>query len=357
MKQFKESFLKSESFINNKRKPEFSNLLKVLNNEKPDRPTLFEFFLNEGLEKELTRNIIYDEKDPYFYIKRRIDTFRITGYDYATIHGSDFRFPTNRHERKQGQASVSLNSGTIIYDRESFEKYQWPDPEVFDYSRLETLAEYLPAGMKFIIAGADGVLENVANLVGYENLCYMVIDEPELVQDIFNAVGSRFVKYYEMCARYESVGAVISNDDWGFNSQTMLSISDMRKYVIPWHKRIVQAVHNIGKPIILHSCGKLDLVMDDIIEEIKYDAKHSYEDKIRPVEEAYEKYGRRITTLGGLDVDFICRSTPEQIFERACLMLDKAKFMGGYALGSGNTIPYYVPNENYYAMIAAAVLL
>ena len=27
---------------------------------------------------------------------------------------------------------------------------------------------------------------------------------------------------------------------------------------------------------------------------------------------------------------------------------------GGYALGSGNSIPYYVPQENYLAMIAAA---
>lgn len=136
----------------------------------------------------------------------------------------------------------------------------------------------------------------------------------------------------------------------------MLSVEDMRKYVIPWHKKIVKAVHAIGKPVILHSCGDLDLVMDDIIDDIGYDAKHSYEDKIRPVEEAYEKYGKRITTLGGLDLDFVCRSTPEQVYERAYLILEKAEARGRYALGSGNTIPYYVPKENYFAMIAAAVL-
>ena len=39
----------------------------------------------------------------------------------------------------------------------------------------------------------------------------------------FGAVGSRLVRYYEICAAYDTVGALISNDDWGFKSQTMLS--------------------------------------------------------------------------------------------------------------------------------------
>jgi uroporphyrinogen decarboxylase len=36
-------------------------------------------------------------------------------------------------------------------------------------------------------------------------------------------------------------------------------------------------------------------------------------------------------------------------------MLEQTSAKGGYALGSGNSIPYYVPQENYLAMIAAAV--
>lgn len=36
------------------RPPDFNNLLKVLRREKPDRPTLFEFFLNDALYERLT---------------------------------------------------------------------------------------------------------------------------------------------------------------------------------------------------------------------------------------------------------------------------------------------------------------
>jgi uroporphyrinogen decarboxylase len=350
VKQFHPSFTDLKTHLAKNRKPDFNNLLKVLKGEKPDRFTLFEFFLNDTLYQALAG---YDHppKNTCDYIRMLINAFNNAGYDYTTIQGSDFRFPRNI----KGKQTISLNDSAGVHDWASFEAYPWPDPNNYDYSRLEKGDEILPEGMKFIVWGNGGVLENVIALVGYENLCYMLVDEPKLVSEIFNAVGSRFVKYYEICAQYDSVAALISNDDWGFNTQTMLSIECMEKYVFPWHKKIVEIIHRHNKPAILHSCGKLDAVMDTIIDEIGFDAKHSYEDNIIPVEQAYEKWGSRITVLGGIDIDFICRSTPETVYNRAAAMLKKTSERGAYALGSGNSIPIYVPQENYLAMIAAAV--
>jgi len=323
--------------------------------KKPSRPTLFEYFMCDEMYDALTSHIPYDKSDVLFPYKKIIDAYRIAGYDYATIQGSDFHFESERH-LKDGKKSISANEGAIITDRESFEKYDWPDPESYDYSRLEKLNKYLPEGMKIIAADASGILEVVITLVGYDNLCYMLIEDTELVQDIFDEVGSRMVRYHEICAGFDSVGGTIFGDDWGFNSQTMFSPNDLRKYLFPWHIKQVEAVHAAGKKAILHSCGNLQAVFDDIIDDIKYDAKHSYEDKILPVEEAYDKYGSRIAIVGGLDVDFICRSTPEEVYNRAAAMFGKTSVRGGYALGSGNSIPYYVPEKNYLAMIAAAVM-
>jgi uroporphyrinogen decarboxylase len=93
--------------------------------------------------------------------------------------------------------------------------------------------------------------------------------------------------------------------------------------------------------------------MDDIIDVIQYDAKHSFEDTILPVEQAYEKWKGRIAVLGGMDLDYIIRSNPEDVFKRALEMLQRTEQRGGYALGSGNSIPKYVPDESYLAMISA----
>lgn len=350
MKQFHSSFTDLKTHLAKNRKPDFNNLLKVLKREKPDRYTMFEFFLNDPLYQALA-GCDHCPKNIFDHIKMLINAFNHAGYDYTTVQGSDFAFPAN-HKRKQ---TISLNDSAGIHDWASFEAYPWPDPNNHDYSRLEKAAEALPDGMKFIVWGRGGVLENVIALVGYENLCYMLVDEPELVSELFNAVGSRFAKYYEICAQYDSVGALISNDDWGFNTQTMLSIEDMKKYVFPWHKKIVEIIHAQNKPAILHSCGKPDMVMNAIIDEIGFDAKHSYQDNIIPIEQAYEEWGSRIAVFGGIDVDFICRSTPEAIYNRAVAMLERTSERGAYALGSGNSIPAYVPQENYLAMVAAAV--
>ena len=90
--------------------------------------------------------------------------------------------------------------------------------------------------------------------------------------------------------------------------------------------------------------------MDDVIDDMKYDAKHSFEDIIEPVEQAYEKYGDRIAILGGIDLDFVCKSTPEQIQKRCKGMLERTGQKGGYALGTGNSVPEYVPEENFFAL-------
>ncbi len=334
------------------RQPDFANLLRVLRRETPTRPTLFEFFLNVRLylrTSGLTEWPPADDVDAQLLALSK--AFAGAGYDYVTWRGSNFGFPAGEKHRAR---TISLNEGFCITDRKSFDAYRWPDPDDFDYSSADRLADQLPKGQMIVINGPGGVLENVISLCGYDNLCFMMVDDPELATDVFDAVGSRLVRHYEITAPKAAVGACISNDDWGFKTQTMLSTTDMRAYVFPWHEKIVATIHAAGKPAILHSCGNLIPVMDDVIDRMKYDAKHSFEDVIQPIEQAYEQYGERIALLGGIDVDFVCRSEPDAITARCKAMIEKSHCKG-YALGTGNSVPDYVPDEKYFAMTKAAL--
>ncbi len=355
MKPFNPLFTEITYHRQFERTPDFSQLMRVLRGGRPDRPVLFELFMNDELYGRLADRQDVAEADDMAALKHQVTAFRHAGYDYVTLHATpDFYFHSGRR-MKAGGATVSINEGAVITDRSDFEQYAWPDPDQADYSRLESIRNFLPEGMRAIVYGPGGVLENVIELAGYESLCYMLTDEPELARDLFDAVGSRLVEYYRHSAAFETVGALISNDDWGFNSQTMLSVDDMRRYVFPWHQRIVEVIHAQGKPAILHSCGNLRSVMDDVIDMMRYDAKHSFEDKIQPVEQSYLEYGDRISILGGIDMDFLCRAEPRDIYRRAAELLDLTDSAGCYALGSGNSIPVYVPAANYLAMISAAL--
>ena len=141
--------------------------------------------------------------------------YKNAGYDYVTLGGSsNFGFPSVEHESKQ---TTSLNGGSLIFDRESFDAaYKtFPNPYDCDYSMLDAVKDDMPDTMKVIAFGPGGVLENVISMMGFDNLCYTIYDDEQLVHDVFEAVGSNLVKHYEMCGKYGIVGAMISNDDWG----------------------------------------------------------------------------------------------------------------------------------------------
>ncbi|MFC2124417.1 uroporphyrinogen decarboxylase family protein [Bacteroidota bacterium] len=332
--------------------PDFNNFLKVFSFQPLEKPVLFEFFLNEDLYSYLAGKDIKAAEDNLEKLKIIIQAFYKADYDYATVP-STYTDTLWFHKDEVNQIeSKSLNEGFVISDREGFEKYDWPDPEDGYYDIYNDLDIFLPAGMKLIASGPGGVLENVIELVGFERLCFMIYEDEDLAKDIFDAVGSRLLKFYKLVSSYDPVGALIVNDDWGFKSQTMLSTDMMRKFVFPWHKKMTEAIHSAGKPAILHSCGNLMEVMEDVIEDMKFDGKHSFEDIITPVEEAYNLWGDRIALMGGIDMDFLARSTPEKIRERAEKLLELTKNKGGYALGSGNSIPDYIPWDNYFSMIS-----
>ncbi len=330
------------------RYPDFeNNIKKVLLKQKPARPTLFEFLISEEAESVLSgyelKNDSIEER-----IKRKITAFYNAGYDYVPFILGDLAFPANEHDLDE---TYSLNEGGVITDRESFEKYKWKNIEDVSYRIFEIADKFLPEGMKIMSYLPGGVLENVIALCGYENLCYLFADDYELAERIFYEVGSRLEKFITETIAFDSVGMIFCNDDWGFKNSTMISHDDLRNLVYPYYKRIAAKTHAAGKVIGMHSCGNFSGIFNELYEKIGFDGKHSFEDSIMPVETAYDNYGDKIAILGGIDMDFMCRSDEESIRKRCFAMLEKSEDKGGYALGSGNSIAKYMPLKNYIALL------
>ena len=140
-------------------------------------------------------------------------------------------------------------------------------------------------------------------------------------------------------------------DDLGFNTMTLLSTEDIIEHVLPAYRRVVDLVHATGRPFLLHSCGNLFKVFDQIIEQADIDAKHSNEDSIAHFSVWVDRYGEKIGNFGGIDTDVLCSQSPEYIREYVLDCLSKVAGRGGIAFASGNSIPDYVPTEGYLAMV------
>ena len=112
-----------------------------------------------------------------------------------------------------------------------------------------------------------------------------------------------------------------------------------------------QIAHAHNMPFLLHSCGNLEAIMDDLINDVGIDAKHSFEDIIQPVTEAKSLYGERIALLGGIDVDMLCRSSEAEVRAYTRRVIEVCAPGGGWALGTGNSVANYIPVRNYLAML------
>jgi len=328
------------------RKPDYHNLEKVLQKQVPQRPTLFEFILNDRIYAHLAgRPPPSHTPDHSAWLAKAFDS---AGYDYVMLR-PPWDFPETQIDQMHTR---SINHSALIYDRKSFDTYPWPAPKEMDFTYLHGLAGRLPDGMKIVASDSSGVFEAAVKVFGYENLCMLLYENPALVSDVFERVGEILMAFFRAVLKCPDVMAILCSDDWGFKTQTLLTPQQMRKYVFPYHKQFVELAHQKERFAILHSCGYYSDVIEDVIEDMKFDARHSYEDIIIPVEDAYRDLQGRIAVLGGIDVDFMASRSPKEVFDRSKRILEQTA-TGGYALGTGNSIPEYIPDENYFAMIKA----
>ena len=74
------------------------------------------------------------------------------------------------------------------------------------------------------------------------------------------------------------------------------------------------------------------------------------EDQIAPFPVWVERYGEKIGNFGGIDTDAVCRLSKPELKEYITEVIAKCKGHGGFAFGSGNSIPSYVPVDQFLAM-------
>jgi uroporphyrinogen decarboxylase len=199
----------------------------------------------------------------------------------------------------------------------------------------------------------NGVFEISEDLVGFEYLCYLESDDPGLFADLYRRIGDLMVGIWKrFLIRHAGSFAVCRfGDDLGFKTATLLSPASLRRHVFPQYRRVIDLVHGAGHRFLWHSCGNIHEVMEEALAA-GIDAKHSNEDIIAPFDDWIERYGDRIGLLGGVDVDLLCQRPPAEIRERVVEMGHRFRRRArGYALGSGNSIPDWVPVEGYLAMV------
>lgn len=354
--------------------PDFAELVRVLNGEQsPRRVHLAELVIDDEILRAIQEQELGQTWVPWgtprkwmpvaieiqkAYLEQYVQMYYKLGFDFVPLRPVLLNHPAPR--RRTGQDTAELSRGErswveegsgLITSRAEFEAFPW-DAIKGDPTPCQIAAGFLPPGMKIAIRGSyfEHVMET---LLGMENLFYLIHDQPDLVQDTFERWGQITYQNYEAQIGMEQVGAIFHADDLGFKTSTLLSVKDLRRFVLPWFKEYAALAHRHGKPFWLHCCGNIyrNGIIDDLIDDVKVDVLHSFQDEILPVSDFKKRYGHRIAAFGGVDVDKLIRLDEPALREYIRAMLHDCMPGGKFAFSTGNSVTNYVPLEHYALML------
>ena len=322
--------------------PNFERLKKALFLEgEPDYVPKIELWIDNSI---MSKFLGKEVKDMCYDSKGIIEFMSKAGYDYAHV------IPI--YNFKKGKNPLQMDSG-LISKIEDFERYEWPKKEDVNFDPVLEAEKYLPDGMKLISGSRGGIFEETWMIMGFGNFTYSLIDNPELVKKVIGKIAEIIIYIFENVAKMDHVGALWLSDDIAYKTGTMISPKHLREFLFPYYKKIGDIAKKHGKPFLYHSDGKLYSVLDDLIE-CGINALHPIEPISMDIYKLKKEYGRKLCLLGNVAVENeLTRGKKEDVENSVKEKIEKLAPGGGYCCGSSNTIPSYIPFENYLAMINA----
>jgi uroporphyrinogen decarboxylase len=140
--------------------------------------------------------------------------------------------------------------------------------------------------------------------------------------------------------------------DYAYNQGPFFSPAMFRKYISPFAKRCVQAIHEGGAFAVQHSDGDLTMLLDEMMTW-GLDGLQSIDPMAgMDIAKVRARVGDRLCLFGNVDCSRLQHGTFAEIEASARYCLDRGPLNGtGYVYTSSNCIFEGVPPENYVHML------
>jgi uroporphyrinogen decarboxylase len=185
-----------------------------------------------------------------------------------------------------------------------------------------------------------------------ENLMMDFYDNPEFVEALLDAIADWNIVQIRKALTHD-IDAIYFGDDWGQQHGLLMGPAIWRKFLQPRIRRMYQAVRETGRFVMIHSCGDVDELFDDLVE-MGLNCFNPFQPEVMNVDELLPKYRGRLAFHGGLSVQrTLPYGTVEDVRQATAHLLELGK-EGGYILAPSHDVPRDVPLENMLAFIDVA---
>ncbi len=239
--------------------------------------------------------------------------------------------------------------------------------EVREYVFPLAHCEELLAQMESVVSQAEAsfigcdvspcVFEMYCRLRGMERAFLDLAEDQELAESLLARCADFAVLLAEQACDRFPLDWLWTGDDVASHRGLMLSPTTWRRLVKPHLQRVIAVGKAQGLWVAYHCCGALREIIPDLIEigvdvlnPIQHGCPGMEADKLK------EDFGRELAFMGGLDnLHTIPYGTPEEVYRSTRALIESmSRDGGGYILAASHTIPPETPEENIFALLAAA---
>lgn len=232
----------------------------------------------------------------------------------------------------------------------TFGNYKFPNPDSLPvYGYIEENNRRYPDHFHFLSIGF-ALYERAWSLAGMENILTYFLMEPEFMHELLDRITAYNLGLIKNAASI-GVDAVRLGDDWAMQTGLILDPETWRTFIKPRFKKISQFIKERGLYVSLHCCGKVDSILDDIVE-CGVDVFDPFQPDVMDIYEIRERYRNKLAFWGGLSIQStLPYGSVEEVKKETNRLLTELGPGGGYVFAPSHSMTRDIPPENIIAFL------